>query len=122
MVALLLFEWRSIVTAAAIVSSLAAAGAILILRDVTLNVMIIAGLVMALGIVIDDAVNDVRQIASRLKGDGEDGTGASRLPGDRSSRRPSPCGAPSSSGPSSLSPWCRDSSSTDKRARSCPPS
>jgi Cu/Ag efflux pump CusA len=76
--ALLLFEWRSIViAAAAIVSSLAAAGAILILRDVTLNVMIIAGLVMALGIVIDDAVNDVRLIASRFKGGGEDGAGAS---------------------------------------------
>ncbi|HJQ73133.1 MAG TPA: efflux RND transporter permease subunit, partial [Actinomycetota bacterium] len=76
--ALLLFEWRSIVIAtAAIVSSLAAAGAILILRDVTLNVMIIAGLAMALGIVIDDAVNDVRQIASRLKGGGEDAAGAS---------------------------------------------
>ena len=38
--------------------------------------MIVAGLVMALGIVIDDAVNDVRQIASRLKS-GEDGAGAS---------------------------------------------
>jgi Cu/Ag efflux pump CusA len=76
--ALLLFEWRSIViAAAAIISSFAAAAAILILRDVTLNVMIIAGLVMALGIVIDDAVNDVRQIASRIRGDGEDGAGAS---------------------------------------------
>ena len=82
--ALLLFEWRSIViAAAAIISSFAAAGAILILRDVTLNVMIIAGLVMALGIVIDDAVNDVREIASRLKGGGEDGAGAS-LPAWRS--------------------------------------
>jgi Cu/Ag efflux pump CusA len=82
--ALLLFEWRSIViAAAAIISSFAAAGAILILRDVTLNVMIIAGLVMALGIVIDDAVNDVREIASRLKGGGGDGAGAS-LPAWRS--------------------------------------
>ncbi|HET9671824.1 MAG TPA: efflux RND transporter permease subunit [Actinomycetota bacterium] len=72
--ALLLFEWRSIViAAAAIVSSLAAAAAVAAIRDITLNVMIVAGLVIALGIVIDDAVTGVRAIADRLRSRGDDG-------------------------------------------------
>jgi Cu/Ag efflux pump CusA len=72
----LLGGWRSIVTAVAgIVASLAVAGVILIARDVTLNVMLIAGLVMAIGIVIDDAVTDVHQIAERIRTRPQDGAG-----------------------------------------------
>ena len=71
--ALFLFEWRSIVVAvAAVVVSLAAAGAIAVVRDVTLNVMIVGGLVMALGVVIDDAVTDMRAIAAGLAARGDD--------------------------------------------------
>jgi Cu/Ag efflux pump CusA len=76
LLALLLVGWRSIVTAvAAIVASLAVAGVILIARDVTLNVMLVAGLVMAIGIVIDDAVTDVHEIAARIRARTEDGAG-----------------------------------------------
>jgi Cu/Ag efflux pump CusA len=65
--AVLLFEWRSIVIAAAAIAvSLATAGAIIVVREVTVNVMIVAGLIMALGVVIDDAVADVRRIADRF--------------------------------------------------------
>jgi Cu/Ag efflux pump CusA len=76
LLALLLVGWRSIVTAtAAIVASLAVAGVILVARDVTLNVMLVAGLVMAIGIVIDDAVTDVHQIGERLRARTEDSAG-----------------------------------------------
>jgi Cu/Ag efflux pump CusA len=79
LLALLLAEWRSIVVAvAAIVSSLTVAGAILVVRDVTLNVMLLAGLVMAIGIVVDDAVTDVHQIAERLRARAETGAPAWR--------------------------------------------
>jgi Cu/Ag efflux pump CusA len=65
--ALLLREWRSIViVASAIAVSLAAAAWLLVLLDVTLNVMIFAGLIMALGIVIGDALADTRRVAARL--------------------------------------------------------
>jgi Cu/Ag efflux pump CusA len=65
--ALLLREWRSILIAtSAIAVSLAAAAIVLVLLDVTLNVMTVAGLIMALGIVIDDALADTRRIAERL--------------------------------------------------------
>ena len=76
---LLLASWRIVVTAvAAIVASLAVAGTILVVRDVTLNVMLLAGLVMAIGIVVDDAVTDVHQIAERLRARAESGAPAWR--------------------------------------------
>jgi CzcA family heavy metal efflux pump len=63
-----LFEWRSaLVSASAIVLSLAAALTVLWLRQATLNAIVLAGLVMALGAVIDDAVADVDRIAHRLR-------------------------------------------------------
>ena len=76
---LLLASWRSVVTAvAAIVAALAVAGTILVVRDVTLNVMLLAGLVMAIGIVVDDAVTDVHQIAEGLRARAETGAPAWR--------------------------------------------
>ena len=75
--ALLLFEWRSVLIAAvAVISSLAAAGAIAVIQGVTLDLMVVAGLVMALGVVIDDAVTDVRAVAESLAERDRDGTGA----------------------------------------------
>ncbi len=74
--ALLLVEPRVILTAVvAIVASVVTAGTILLIRDVTLNVMLMAGLVMAIGVVVDDAVTDAHQIAERLRAGTEDGAG-----------------------------------------------
>jgi CzcA family heavy metal efflux pump len=72
----LLFNWRTalIGTLAVLVSALAA-GAVLYVRGVTINMMIIAGLMMALAALIDDALIDAQNIARRLrenrKGEGE---------------------------------------------------
>ena len=69
-----LVGWRAaLLCAAAILSSLAVAVLVLSLLGVSLNLMIVAGLVMALAIVIDDAVVDVAGIRRRLGGDGPDG-------------------------------------------------
>jgi multidrug efflux pump subunit AcrB len=57
------FEWRAVVTsAAAIALALVAAGTVLYVRDAPANIMVLAGLVLGVGIVIDDAVVDVRNL------------------------------------------------------------
>jgi Cu/Ag efflux pump CusA len=67
-----LVGWRAmLLCATAILSSLAVAVLVLSLLGVSLNLMIVAGLVMALAIVIDDAVVDVDGIRRRLGGDGQ---------------------------------------------------
>ena len=64
-----LFEWRSaLIGVASILLSLLAALAVLWLREVTVNAIVLAGLVMALGAIVDDAVVDVEHIARRLRG------------------------------------------------------
>ena len=64
----LLFEWRSAVVAiAAIVSSLGAAWLVLALTDTTVNTMVIAGLVLALVVIVDDAVADAQTAAATLR-------------------------------------------------------
>lgn len=76
---LLLMEWRKILAAvSAIVASLAVAALILVARDVTLNVMLVAGLVMAIGILVDDAVTDAHGITERIRGGAESGAPAWR--------------------------------------------
>ena len=73
----LFFRWRTVlVSLVAISLSSAAAGAVLLLTGVTVNTMILAGLVMALAVLVDDAVVDVESVAQRLhargvKGDGD---------------------------------------------------
>jgi CzcA family heavy metal efflux pump len=63
-----LFNWRTaLISILAVVLSLTAALSVLYLRGVTLNAIVLAGLVMALGVVIDDAVVDVENIARRLR-------------------------------------------------------
>jgi Cu/Ag efflux pump CusA len=75
--ALLFFEWRStLVTATVILASLVAAGTVLYIRDVTFNTMVLAGLVMAIGIVVDDAVTGVRHLVDRLARRREEGSGS----------------------------------------------
>jgi CzcA family heavy metal efflux pump len=63
-----LFEWRSaLISVVSIPVSLVAAGLVLYLRGDTVNVMVLAGLVIALGVVVDDAIIDVENIVRRLR-------------------------------------------------------
>jgi CzcA family heavy metal efflux pump len=73
------FEWRSALISAVVVPmSLVAAGLVLYFRDATVNTMVVAGLLMALVAVIDDAVIDVDNIARRLRRHRAEGDGAPR--------------------------------------------
>jgi Cu/Ag efflux pump CusA len=73
-----LFEWRSaLISAASILRSLLAAATVPWLRGVTVNAIVLAGLVMALGAIVDDAIVDVDNIARRLRQHRRDGGDAS---------------------------------------------
>ena len=61
-------DWRqAIISLTAIPLSLLGAGLVLLWSGATINVMVIAGLVIALGEVVDDAIIDVENIARRLR-------------------------------------------------------
>ncbi|MDZ4852395.1 MAG: efflux RND transporter permease subunit [Pirellulaceae bacterium] len=63
-----LFDWRcAFISAIAIPLSLIAAIMVLYLRGGTVNTMVLAGLVIALGEVVDDAIIDVENIMRRLR-------------------------------------------------------
>jgi CzcA family heavy metal efflux pump len=63
-----LFEWRAaVISVLAIPLSVVAAGLTLYARGETINVMVLAGLVIALGVVVDDAIIDVQNIVRRLR-------------------------------------------------------
>jgi CzcA family heavy metal efflux pump len=63
-----LLEWRTaFISLIAIPLSLMAAVVVLDLRDTTINVMVLAGLVVAIGVVVDDAIIDVENIVRRLR-------------------------------------------------------
>jgi Cu/Ag efflux pump CusA len=63
-----LYELRTaIVCIVAIPLSLLAAGLVLFQAGATVNTMILAGFVIALGIVVDDAIIDVENIMRRLR-------------------------------------------------------
>jgi CzcA family heavy metal efflux pump len=63
-----LFEWRTaLISIVTIPLSLTAAALVLHWRGETINTMILAGLVIALGAVVDDAIIDVENIARRLR-------------------------------------------------------
>jgi CzcA family heavy metal efflux pump len=63
-----LFEWRAaFISVVSIPLSLVAAGLVLNLRGETVNVMVLAGLVIALGVVVDDAIIDIENIVRRLR-------------------------------------------------------
>ncbi len=67
-IAAFLLEWRSVVVALITVPlSLVAAGLVLTLRGETLNVMVLAGLVLATVIIIDDAIIVAENIYRRLR-------------------------------------------------------
>ncbi len=65
---LFLFEWRTaLISMTAIPLSLLGAAIVLYLRGGTINTMTLAGLVIAVGEVVDDAIIDVENIARRLR-------------------------------------------------------
>lgn len=72
------FEWRTaLVSAVVIPMSLVAAGLVLYFSGVTVHSMTLAGLAMALVVLIDDAVVDVDNVARRLRTRRMDERGAS---------------------------------------------
>jgi CzcA family heavy metal efflux pump len=65
---LFLWDWRTaLISVVAIPLSLLAAALVLHLRGGTINTMVLAGLVIALGEVVDDAIIDVENIVRRLR-------------------------------------------------------
>jgi CzcA family heavy metal efflux pump len=63
-----LFEWRTaLISLVAIPLSLVAGGLVLYLRGASINTMILAGFVIAVGVVVDDAIIDVENIIRRLR-------------------------------------------------------
>ncbi|MDQ3659657.1 MAG: efflux RND transporter permease subunit, partial [Actinomycetota bacterium] len=58
-----LYDWRSaLISAVTIPLSLTAAGLVLYFRGATINTMVLAGFVIALGAVVDDAIVDVENV------------------------------------------------------------
>ena len=80
MVVLLLFlyEWRvALISMLSIPLSLVAAGLILKYTGQSINTMVLAGLVIALGVIVDDAIIDVENILRRLLQSRREGSTAS---------------------------------------------
>ena len=76
--AVFLFEWRSVlISLLAISVSLVAAALVLYLRGATINAMVVAGFVIALGVVVDDAIMDIENIVRRLRQARAEGCGKS---------------------------------------------
>ncbi|MGH8895454.1 MAG: efflux RND transporter permease subunit [Egibacteraceae bacterium] len=62
------YSWRTaLISLAAIPLSLVAAGLVLYLCGATINMMVLAGLAIAVGVIVDDAIIDVENIARRLR-------------------------------------------------------
>ncbi|TAL07365.1 MAG: efflux RND transporter permease subunit [Chloroflexota bacterium] len=75
---LFLFDWRTaLISLVAIPLSLMTAALVLFARDATINTMILAGFVISVGVVVDDAIIDVENITRRLRQHRRDGTGGS---------------------------------------------
>jgi CzcA family heavy metal efflux pump len=63
-----LFQWRTaLISLVAIPLSLVTAGLVLIATGSTINTMVLAGLVIAVGVVVDDAIIDIENIIRRLR-------------------------------------------------------
>src|SRR5439155_615919 len=71
---LFLFEWRAaVISIVAIPLSLVAAGLVLTARGAPINTMTLAGFVIAVGVVVDDAIIDVENVVRRLRLDRSQG-------------------------------------------------
>ena len=67
-VVLFLFEWRTaLISLTAIPLSLVTAALILHARGATINTMVLTGMVIAVGVVVDDAIIDIENILRRLR-------------------------------------------------------
>jgi CzcA family heavy metal efflux pump len=65
---LFLFDWRTaLISLVAIPLSLTAAALVLHSQGITINTMILAGLVISVGVVVDDAIIDIENIVRRLR-------------------------------------------------------
>ena len=94
-IVLFLFEWRvALISVITIPLSLMAAALVLDWRGTTVNTMVLAGLVIALGVIVDDAIIDVENIVRRLRQHRRERSG-NRRPRS-SSRRRWRCGGRSS--------------------------
>ncbi|MEO7295615.1 MAG: efflux RND transporter permease subunit [Candidatus Limnocylindria bacterium] len=63
-----LFDWHTaLISLVAIPLSLTAAALVLDVRGATINTMILAGLVISVGVVVDDAIIDIENIVRRLR-------------------------------------------------------
>jgi Cu/Ag efflux pump CusA len=72
-----LYDWRTaLISAVVIPLSLIVAALVLYFRNATVNTMVLAGLVMALGVLIDDAIIDVENISRRMRRYRAEGGGA----------------------------------------------
>jgi CzcA family heavy metal efflux pump len=68
MLSLFLYEWRTaLISVVAIPLSLVIAGLVLHTRGATINTMILAGFVIALGDIVDDAIIDIENVVRRLR-------------------------------------------------------
>ncbi len=66
--AFFLFDWRpALISVVAIPLSLLAGAIVLYLRGATVNTMVLAGFVIAVGVVVDDAIIDIENITRRLR-------------------------------------------------------
>lgn len=75
---LFLHSWRvALITCIAIPLSLIAAMMVLYLRGTTINTMILAGFVIALGSLVDDAIVDIENVVRRLRQNRREGLGKS---------------------------------------------
>ena len=71
---LFFYGWRTaLISLVTIPASLVVALYVLHLRGATLNAMVLSGLIIALGLIIDDAVVDVEHIVRRLRRNRQDG-------------------------------------------------
>jgi CzcA family heavy metal efflux pump len=76
----LLFSWRAaLISTLAVSLSALAAVAVLYVQGVPINMMIVAGLMVALAALIDDGIVDVQNVARRLREKGEDGRSTALL-------------------------------------------
>ncbi len=76
-----LYEWRTaLISVVAIPLSLIAAGLVLHARGATINPMILAGFVIALGDIVDDAIIDIENVVRRLRQHRQQGAGAGGSP------------------------------------------
>jgi len=67
-IGLFLFEWRTaLISLIAIPLSLLTAALVLDRRGATINTMVLTGMVIAVGVVVDDAIIDIENIVRRLR-------------------------------------------------------